>query len=88
MDRQALSKILLELLEEETGETYTNVDDSTTLRGGLNLDSVDMVSLVLHTEVRLGIQIDSSQLGNVATVGDLLDLLQSLLPTKDGRQAA
>ena len=88
MDRKELSQILLELLEEETGEKYPGLDDATNLRDGLNLDSLDMVSLVLHTEVRLDIQIDSSQLNDVVTVGDLLDLLQGKLQSQGGRQAA
>jgi acyl carrier protein len=88
MDRQELSQILLELLEEETGEKFPGLNDSTNLREGLNLDSLDMVSLVLHTEVRLDIQIDSSQLNDVVTVGDLLDLLQSKLSSGGERQAA
>jgi acyl carrier protein len=88
MDRQELANTLLELLEEETGETYPALEDSTTLRDGLHLDSVDMVSLVLHVEMRLQVPIDSSELHGVTTVGNLLDLLEKKLATKDVRQAA
>jgi acyl carrier protein len=88
MDRQELCQILLELLEEETGERYTDVDDSTIFRVGLKLDSLDMVGLILHTEVRLGIQIESSKLNHVVTVGDLLDVLQAELREQSGRHAA
>ena len=78
----------MELLEEETGETYPALEDSTTLRDGLHLDSVDMVSLVLHVEMRLQIPIDSSELHGVTTVGNLLDLLEKKLASKDVRRAA
>lgn len=88
MDRQELANTLLELLEEETGETYPALEDSTTLRDGLHLDSVDMVSLVLHVEMRLQIPIDSSELHGVTTVGNLLDLLEKKLASKDVRRAA
>ncbi len=88
MDRQELANTLLELLEEETGETYPALEDSTTLRDGLHLDSVDMVSLVLHVEMRLQIPIDSSELHGVTTVGNLLDLLEKKLASKDARHAA
>lgn len=88
MDRQELANTLLELLEEETGETYPALEDSTTLRDGLHLDSVDMVSLVLHVEMRLQIPIDSSELHGVTTVGNLLDLLEKKLASKDARRAA
>lgn len=76
MDRQTLAKTLRELLEEETGETHSGLNDATTLRDGLHLDSVDMVSLVLHLETRLDLPIDSGELQGIVSVGDLLDLLE------------
>ena len=88
MNRQELSAIVLELLEKETGETYADLTDSTTLREGLNLDSLDMAGLVLHMESRFGIQIESELLEKIATVGDILDVLAQKLATKAGKQAA
>ena len=37
MERKELSAVVLELLEKETGETYPALQDSTSLREGLNL---------------------------------------------------
>jgi acyl carrier protein len=88
MDRKELASTLLELLEEETGETYPELDDATTLRDGLHLDSVDMVSLVLHVETRLNLPIDSAELQHVVTVGDLLNLLERKQATSDRQHAA
>ena len=88
MNRQELSAIVLELLEKETGETYEGLTDSTTLRKGLNLDSLDMAGLVLHVESRFGIQIETELLERIATVGDMLDVLEEKLAAKAGRQAA
>jgi acyl carrier protein len=88
MDRKEVSKILLELVEEETGDTFTDVEDSTDLRSGLRLDSLDMVSLILKTEVRLGIKIASDDLNGVTTVGQMLDLLHGKMADRAGRQAA
>mgnify|MGYP000884166922 CR=1 FL=1 len=88
MDRKELSAVLLEVLEGETGEKYSHLDDGTNLRDGLHLDSLDMVSTILQIEVQLQVHIDSSELENVATVGDLLDLLESKLATSDVRRAA
>jgi len=48
MNRQELSAVVLELLEKETGETYPALAETTTMREGLNLDSLDMAGLVLH----------------------------------------
>lgn len=88
MDRTQISALLLELVEEETGERFSDLDDSTDLRSGLRLDSLDMVSLILKTEVRLGIKIESSELNGVSTVGQMLDLLQRKLAEPAERKAA
>ena len=88
MDRKKLSAVVLELLEKETGESYPALDDSTNLREGLNLDSLDMAGLVLHIESRFGIQIETELLEGIATVGDLLTMLQAKIAAKASKQAA
>jgi len=88
MDRKELSAVVLELLEKETGESYPALDDSTSLREGLNLDSLDMAGLVLHIESRFGIQIETELLEGIATVGDLLNMLQAKIAAKASKQAA
>ena len=87
MNRPELSAIVLELLEKETGESYPGLEDNTTLRQGLNLDSLDMAGLVLHIESRFGIQIETELLENIKTVGNLLDMLEKKIAAK-GKQAA
>jgi len=88
MNRQELSAIVLELLEKETGESYPGVTDATTLREGLNLDSLDMAGLVLHIESRFGIQIETELLERINSVGDMLDVLVEKLAAKAAKQAA
>ena len=85
MDRKELSAVVLELLEKETGETYPSVEESTTLREGLNLDSLDMAGLVLHIESRFGISIETELLDSIHSVGDLLNVLQTKIDTKASR---
>ena len=88
MERATLSAVVLELLEKETGETYPAVEESTTLREGLNLDSLDMAGLVLHIESHFSIQIESELLDGIQSVGDLLDVLETKIATKSVRRAA
>jgi len=88
MDRKELSAIVLELLEKETGESYPALDDSTSLREGLNLDSLDMAGLVLHIESHFGVQIETELLEGINTVGDLLTMLQGKIAAKAAKQAA
>ncbi|MCY3016927.1 MAG: acyl carrier protein [Planctomycetota bacterium] len=88
MERTKLSAVVLELLEKETGETYPAVEETTTLREGLNLDSLDMAGLVLHIESHFGIQIESELLDGIQSVGDLLDVLEKKIAAKSVRRAA
>ena len=88
MNRQELSAIVLQLLEKETGESYPALEDSTSLRDGLNLDSLDMAGLVLHIESRFGIQVETELLEKVTTVGNLLDVLQQKIAAKAAKKAA
>ena len=88
MNRPELSAVVLELLEKETGETYPELAEKTSLREGLNLDSLDMAGLVLHVESRFGIQIETELLESIATVGDMLNVLERKLAATSGRQAA
>jgi acyl carrier protein len=79
MDRQELRKSLTGLLEETTGETYPEVSEDQSLTDGLGLDSVDLFSLIVEIQSQFKIKIASEELVAVATVGDLLDLLQAKL---------
>ena len=88
MNRTELSATVLALLEKETGETYSDLTDATTLREGLNLDSLDMAGLVMHIESHFGVQIETELLEKINTVGNLLDTLDAKLAAKAGKKAA
>ncbi len=88
MTRKELAGIVHELLEKETGEHYPDLEESTTLKGGLNLDSLDMAGLMLHIESRFGIAVETELLENITTVGDMLDLLETKIASKGTRAAA
>lgn len=79
MDRHELRRTLTELLEETTGEPRDEVAEEQDLQEGLGLDSVDMFSLIVEIQTRLKVKIASEDLATVATVGDLLDVLQAKL---------
>jgi acyl carrier protein len=79
MDRTELRRLLREQLEDDTAREFGELDDGVNLREGLGIDSVDMVTLIINTQSRLGIEVRSEELEKVATVGDLLDVLQAKL---------
>jgi len=88
MTREELSTIVHELLEKETGESYPGLHESTKLRDGLNLDSLDMAGLVLHIESHFGVQIETELLEGINTVGDLLTMLDAKIAAKAAKKAA
>ena len=88
MDRQELRQVLTELLEETTGETYSEVREDQDLQEGLGLDSVDMFSLIVEIQTKLKVKIASEDVTSIVTVGDLLDLLQTKLAALPAANAA
>ena len=54
----------------------SNLKD-TDLLSGLGLDSLDLVEVMLEIEEELGIEFDSDEISQVATLGDVLKLIES-----------
>src|SRR3954469_4205612 len=78
-DRTLIRNTLIELLEADTGEKYPDLDDSTNLREGLGLDSVDVVSIVSQVERRFHLRLTHQELEKLVTVADVLNLLEGKL---------
>jgi len=79
MTREQIRRTLIEVLEADMGENYGQVTDGMHLRDELGLDSVDVVSIVSQIERRFRIRLTHQELEKLATVGDVLDLLQAKL---------
>jgi acyl carrier protein len=77
--RETLRTTLLNLLEEEMGQTFALPQDDEDLRETLGLDSVDLVGLVMRIEREFRVRLSTEELGAVKKVGDLLDLMESKL---------
>ncbi|HZY90654.1 MAG TPA: acyl carrier protein [Gemmataceae bacterium] len=78
-DRAFIRKTLIELLEADTGEKYDDLQETANLREGLGLDSVDVVSIVSQVERRFHLRLSHQELEKLATVADVLDLLEAKL---------
>jgi acyl carrier protein len=77
--RERLRTTLLHLLEEEMGASYPELEDDQDLRESLNLDSVDVVGLVMRIEREFRIRLATEELATVKRVGDLLELMETKL---------
>jgi acyl carrier protein len=87
-DRETIRQTLVELLEADTGEKYADLQESVNLREGLGLDSVDVVSIVSQVERRYRIRLTHQELEKLATVGNVIDLLQAKLAAPPDTAAA
>jgi acyl carrier protein len=92
LDRDQIRQTLAEILGNETGQKFDNLDDGNNLREELGLDSVDVVSTVSSVERRFRIRLSQQDLETLVTVGDLLNLMQAKLAEQpaasDTRHAA
>jgi acyl carrier protein len=88
-DRAFIRETLIELLEADTGEKHSDLKDDVSLREGLGLDSVDVVSIVSQVERRFHIRLTHEELEKLSTVADVINLLEAKLsPPAAGTQAA
>jgi acyl carrier protein len=78
-DRAQIKQTLLELIENDMGETYESLEDCTNLRDELGLDSVDVVSIVSQIERHFRVRLTHQELENLVTVGDVLNMLETKL---------
>jgi acyl carrier protein len=90
--RETLRTTLMTLLEQEMGESYPMLTDDQDLRESLNLDSVDVVGLVMRIEREYRVRLATEELAGIKRVGDLLDLMETKLaagpsPEGDGTPA-
>ena len=86
LNRDAIRQTLIELLEADTGEKHSDLDENVNLREGLGLDSVDVVSLVAQVERRFHVRLTHQELEKLVNVGDVLDLLSVKLNNNNDQQ--
>ena len=87
-DRATIRQTLIELIEADTGEKHEDLAEDASLREGLGLDSVDVVSIVSQIERRFHIRLSQEELEKLATVADILDLLEAKLAAPAESNAA
>jgi acyl carrier protein len=77
MDRETLRLELLDLVEQAVGERPEHLSEDQNLRTEMDLDSIDLVSLVIEVQAKYVIDIPTPELNNIVTVGNLLDAIQA-----------
>ena len=82
-DREMIRQTLIELMEADIGEKFTDLQDSKRLREELGLDSVDVVSIVSQIERHFRVRLSQQELEKLVSIGDLLNLLVAKLVPAD-----
>lgn len=72
--RKGLEEILAIVKEDYSGSQ--NVTDETPLMEGLGLDSLQVTELLFEIEERFGAQISEEEARKLATVGDVIAIIQ------------
>lgn len=76
MTRDEVRQTFIEiLLSDMQGLDPQSVSDSTSLITDLSIGSTRIVDVVLETEARFGIEIDSESMDRFLTVGSAVDLI-------------
>ena len=77
-DRQETVDRLAAILEAETGVSADALrgSEDVSLRDGLNIDSVDLVGVVMRVEEFYRIRLTHEELGRVMTLRDLVDVIE------------
>lgn len=65
-----------EMIEEKLNAEGVEITEDTNFKEDLNADSLDLFELVMALEDEFGIEIDSGDMEELATVGDVLEYLK------------
>ncbi len=87
-EREKIRQTLVDLMESEIGEKFTDLTDGKKLREELGLDSVDVVSIVSQIERHFRIRLSQQDLEKLVCVGDLLNMIVSKVVVPPGSAAA
>ena len=77
MDRDKIRSTIADIIENDLGVRHQDLNDEITLRDGLGLDSVDIVSVISQVERQFKIRLSQADLEQISTVGQVLDLIVS-----------
>ena len=78
-----LKVIIGEYVDDEGKKKLENITDETDFVHDINLDSIDMVDIVIKAENEYGIEIKNETIAKLNTVGKCLDVIQARLAEKE-----
>lgn len=67
---------ILEIIADQVNRSVDELDPSMEFIDDLNMDSIELVELIMSVEEEFDIEIDEDRLEKVRSIGDVLDLLE------------
>ena len=77
MERDQIREVLRSIFEDETGDSLASLPDEVVLADEFDLDSVDMVSLIMQVERHFRVRLTYDDLVDVTTAGALIDIVMA-----------
>ena len=65
------------IIAEQLNIDEADIDESTSFKDDLGLDSLDLFELIMAFEETYDIELPAEELENIATVGDVIELMKS-----------
>ncbi|HOB35219.1 MAG: acyl carrier protein [Firmicutes bacterium] len=75
---EALKDKIIKLIADQAGVPVEDIDGETSLQGDLELDSLDIMDLLLVLEEEFDIQIPDEELSKIQTVNDVINYIGKL----------
>lgn len=89
MDRPEIKKqleIILGIVDEQILKR-TTLQEETSIREGLGLDSLQLTEMLFEIEERLDVKISDEEALKVRTIGNMISLIETKVP-KDAKKTA
>jgi acyl carrier protein len=80
MDRDEVMAKVREHLSNELEVEPDSIEESTSFKGDLDADSLDLYELVMELEDSYGIRVSEEEAARIKTVGDAVDFVVTRLP--------
>jgi acyl carrier protein len=80
---EELKSMMGEYMDEEGKQKLATITDDTDFIKDINMDSIDMVDIVIKAENKYGIEIKNETISKLNTVGKCLDVIQARLAEKE-----
>jgi len=73
---EAIKTKVIKLIADQAGASVENIKGETSLQGDLELDSLDIMDLLLVLEEEFDLQIPDEELSKIQTVDDIVNYIE------------